>query len=57
MRRYTQSEIDNRAKSLYNGLMSDSLPNAKKIIRAVRLLVLAEEKRRKSLEPKRREAV
>ena len=52
MRRYTKSEIDSRAESIYNGLMSDSLHNAKKIVRAVRVLVLAEEKRRKNLEPK-----
>ena len=50
MRRYTQAEIDDRAKTLFTRLVScDSLPNAKKIIRAVRLLILAEEKRRKNL--------
>lgn len=50
MRKYTQTEIDNRAENLYTRLVGqDSLHNAKKIIRAVRLLVLAEEKRRKAL--------
>lgn len=54
MRRYNQTEIQDRAKTLFTRLVScDSLPNAKKIVRAVRLLVLAEEKRRKSLEVKK----
>lgn len=53
MRRYTQTEIDSQAKSLYDSLVGgDSLHNAKKIIRAVRWLLLAEEKRRKNLKPK-----
>lgn len=51
MRRYSQTEITQRVKTLYNNLIaSDSLINAIRIAEGVHKMCKAEKKRRKKLE-------